>query len=335
VISVAKTWEELESIQPTVLKMFKNSIHKKRLAHAYLFEGMKGTGKREAGIILAKSLFCLSPLEEFKPCESCMNCKRINHGNHPDIHIVEPDGLSIKKQQIQALQEEFAKTGVESKQKLYMIVHADRMTVNAANSLLKFLEEPHAQTFAILLTEQLQKILPTILSRCQTISFQPLSSQNMVTTLLEQGVESHKATIAAQLTNNLNEALELSRDEWFAQAQKIVVKLYEMLKKSPLEAMVSLQEDWFIHFKDKEQFDRGLDLLLLIFKDLLYIQIGKHGQVVNISEKSRLEQYALQTSGRRLTEQMTVILDAKRKLQANMNPQLLMEQLVLRLQEGS
>ena len=90
-------------------------------------------------MVLAKSLFCLSLLEGCKPCEECTNCRRINHGNHPDIHVVEPDGMSIKKGQIQLLQEEFAKTGVESRQKLYMIIHADRMTVNAANSLLKFL----------------------------------------------------------------------------------------------------------------------------------------------------------------------------------------------------
>ena len=96
-----------------------------------------------------------------------------------------------------------------------------------------------------------------------------------------------------------------------------------------------LQEEWFLHFKDKEQLDRGLDLLLLIFKDLLYIQIGKQEQAVYVSDISHLEQYALQTSGRRLADQMTAILEAKRKLQANMNSQLLMEQLVLRLQEGS
>lgn len=332
---MVKTWQELEEIQPVVLKMIKRSIEKKRLAHAYLFEGMKGTGKKETGLLLAKSLFCLSPVDEVIPCEKCNNCKRINHGNHPDIHIVEPDGLSIKKQQIQQLQEEFSKTGVESKQKLYMIIHADRMTVNAANSLLKFLEEPYQQTYAILMTEQAQRMLPTILSRCQTLSFKPLSSEHMIDKLVEMGVKEHRAPILAQLTNNLDEALELNNDEWFAQAQKIVVKLYEVLKKSSLEAMVYLQEEWILHFKDKEQMDRGLDLLLLIFKDLLYIQFGKQGQAVFVSEAKVLEQYALQTSGRRLANQMSIILEAKKKLQANMNPQLLMEELVLKLQEGS
>ncbi|MBT2690803.1 DNA polymerase III subunit delta' [Bacillus sp. ISL-47] len=332
---MGKTWEQLESIQPVVLKMFKNSIVKDRLAHAYLFEGMKGTGKREASTLLAKSQFCKAPVEGYVPCETCSNCKRINSGNHPDVHIVEPDGLSIKKNQIQSLQEEFSKTGVESKRKLYVIVHADRMTVNAANSLLKFLEEPHAQTTAILITEQSQQMLPTILSRCQTISFKPLSPAEMIEQLKNNGVDPSRAPLLAQITNNLDEALEYSSDDWFVQAQKIVLKLYEVVKKNPLEAMVALQEDWFLHFKEKEQIDRGLDLLLLIFKDLLYIQLGKQDQVVHLNEKNRLEQFALQSSTKRLTEQMTAVLEAKRKLQANMNPQLLMEQLVLKLQEGS
>jgi DNA polymerase III subunit delta' len=329
------TWENFEEIQPTVLKMLKNSIRKGRLAHAYLFEGMRGTGKKEIGLLLAKSLYCTNPIEGYIPCEACHNCKRISHGNHPDIHLVEPDGASIKKHQIHSLQEEFSKTGVESRKKVYMIVHADRMTVNAANSLLKFLEEPTSETIAILLTEQAQQILPTILSRCQVVTFKQLSPEHLIQKLVEHGVNGKKAPIIAQLTNNLDEGLSLSNDEWFAQAQKIVLKLYEVLRKNSLEALVALQENWFLHFKEKEQNDRGLDLLLLIFKDLLYIQLGRQSQVVHLDEMNRLEQFALQTSGQRLARQMSAILEAKRKLHANMNPQLLMEQLVLELQEGS
>jgi DNA polymerase-3 subunit delta' len=153
--------------------------------------------------------------------------------------------------------------------------------------------------------------------------------------LIEAGVPEQKAPIISCLTNNLDEAIALNSDDWFAQAQKIVVKLLSVLRKNPLEALTTLQEEWFLHFKDKEQIDRGLDLLLLIFKDLLYIQIGKQNRVVFVSERSLLEQSALKISGRKLTEQMTAILEAKGKLAANMNPQLLMEQLVLRLQEGS
>ncbi|NYE09392.1 DNA polymerase-3 subunit delta' [Bacillus niacini] len=332
---MVKTWDQLEELQPAVLKMLKNSLLKQRVAHAYLLEGIRGTGKKEITLLITKALFCDSLIEGFKPCENCHNCRRINSGNHPDVHKVEPDGLSIKKQQIQDLQEEFSKKGVESSRKVYMISDADKMSVSAANSLLKFLEEPNSQTTAFLLSEQPQQLLPTILSRCQILSFKPLSPLAMINQLTENGVNPMKAPLLAQLTNNLDEAYELNVDDWFAQAQKIVLKLYEVLRKNPLEAMVTLQGDWFSHFKEKEQINRGLDLLLLIFKDLLYIQLDKQEQIVFKAESERLRQYALETSGRRLSDQMSAILEAKRKLAANMNPQLMMEELVLNLQEGS
>ncbi|MDM5329484.1 DNA polymerase III subunit delta' [Neobacillus sp. CF12] len=332
---MVKTWDQLEELQPAVLKMLKNSLLKNRVAHAYLLEGIRGTGKKEIALLITKALFCDSLIEGFKPCETCNNCRRINSGNHPDVHKVEPDGLSIKKQQIQDLQGEFSKKGVESSRKVYMISDADKMSVSAANSLLKFLEEPSSQTTAFLLTEQPQQLLPTILSRCQILSFKPLSPHTMIHQMIENGVNPMKAPLLAQLTNSLDEAYELNVDDWFAQAQKIVLKLYEVLKKNPLEAMVTLQGDWFSHFKEKEQMNRGLDLLLLIFKDLLYIQLDKQEQIVFKAESDRLRQYALETSGRRLSDQMSAILEAKRKLAANMNPQLMMEELVLNLQEGS
>ena len=334
-MSMVKTWEQLEQLQPTVLKMLKNSIRKNRVAHAYLLEGIKGTGKKDLALLMTKTLFCNALVDEYKPCEACNNCRRINSGNHPDVHKVAPDGLSIKVQQIRDLQEEFSKKGVESARKVYMINHADKMSVSAANSLLKFLEEPNSQTVAFLLTEQPQQILPTILSRCQMLSFKPLSPQTMISQLVENGVDPLKAPLLAQLTNSLEEAYELNVDDWFAQAQKIVLKLYEVLAKNPLEAMVTLQGDWSQHFKDKEQVNRGLDLLLLIFKDLLYIQLDKQEQIIFKAEGERLRPFALKSSGRRLSEQMSAILEAKRKLQANMNPQLMMEELVLKLQGGS
>ncbi|MED1471860.1 DNA polymerase III subunit delta' [Bacillus salipaludis] len=332
---MVKTWDQLEVVQPTVLKMIKNSIQKHRVAHAYLLEGIRGTGKKDIALLYTKALFCESPMSEYKPCEACSNCKRINHGNHPDVHIVEPDGQSIKVDQIRNLQSEFSKKGVESLKKVYILAHADKMSVSASNSLLKFLEEPSSQTTAFLLTEQPQKILPTILSRCQVLTFQPLSPHAMVEQLIENGVDPMKAPLLAQLTNSLEDALSLNGDDWFAQAQKVVVKLYEVLKKNPLEAMIMLQGDWFPHFKEKEQINRGLDLLLLIFKDLLYIQLDKQEQIVYLEDSERLKQFALQASRRRLTDQMSAILEAKKKLAANMNPQLMMEQLVLKLQEGS
>ncbi|MBO1004743.1 DNA polymerase III subunit delta' [Pseudogracilibacillus auburnensis] len=328
------TWIELEETQPFAAQLLKSSFEKNRVAHAYLFEGENGTGKRAASMLMAETLFCKNLQSSYISCGSCVNCIRIKNGNHPDVHVVEPDGLSIKIDQIRQLRSEFSKTGVESNQKMYIIVDAEKMTIPAANSLLKFLEEPHAETVAILITDQPQRILPTILSRCQSVLFKSLPFEFLTKRLSEEGVNYVRAPLLAAVTNNLQEALQLDAEDWFAQARKIVLKLYDFVKQDSLSAMTALQEEWIVHFKEKTQIDMGLDLLLLLYKDVLYIQLGKDQQLVYPDQSDRLKSDALQTSARRLTEQMTAILEAKRKLNANINPQLLMEQLVLNLQGG-
>ena len=224
---------------------------------------------------------------------------------------------------------------VEGNRKIYMIADADKMSVSAANSLLKFLEEPASDTVAILMTEQGQRILPTILSRCQVLTFTSLSPENVKQKLMEQGLPLQQASVISQITQNLEDGLALNHDEWFVQAQKIVVKLYEVLNQNPMKALLYLQTDWFSHFKEREQLDKGLDLLLLIYKDLLYIQLDKQDFVVFQNMLKEYESHAFQISQRRLANDMSSILEAKRRLLSNTNPQLLMEQLVLNLQEGS
>ncbi|MGM9928020.1 MAG: DNA polymerase III subunit delta' [Bacillus sp. (in: firmicutes)] len=329
------TWNELKEIQPQVFQMLQNSLQKNRIAHAYIFEGERGTGKKDASLLLAKSLYCEKKDSGEAPCNQCINCKRIASGNHPDVHIIEPDGLSIKKEQIQFLQEEFTKKGVESNRKVYIIVEAEKMTVQAANSLLKFLEEPLSDTMAVLISDNAKKILPTIVSRCQMITFHHLSATILQKRLQEQGVNEQTAAIVSQLTNQFDEALEISLDDWFAQAQRKVIELYEALKQNYMKALIYLQEEWFRHFKEKEQIDRGLDFLLLLYKDLLYIQLDKYEAIVFKSKQMELEKYAFQIAQRQIANDMEYILEAKRRLVSNTNPQLVMEQLVLNLQEGS
>ncbi len=324
------SWEQLEKTQPIALKIIANSIQKKRVAHAYLLEGEKGTGKEQVAYLFAKALFCLE--KKIVPCKTCINCRRIESRNHPDVHIIEPDGMSIKKEQIATLQQEFIKTGVESSQKLYIICHADKMTNNAANSLLKFLEEPNEGTVAILLTEQVQRMLSTILSRCQVLTFQPLQKEMMIQLLIEQNISRPLAITAAQLTNNQQEALELCQDEWFVQARKIVIQLYETVHNDYMQAMLLLLE-WMSHFNDKEKMSIGLELLLYAYKDTLYIQLDDVEKVIFVDKLPIIRQLGVY-SQTKIAKQMEAILSAKGRLNTNMNPQLLMEQLVLLLKEG-
>lgn len=274
-------------------------------------------------------------MDDFKPCNACIQCKRISHGNHPDIHVLEPEGTSIKKEQISSLQKEFSKKSVESGRKFYMIIDADKMTASAANSLLKFLEEPNSETTAILITEHIQKILPTIYSRCQHITFQPIPKRELVEMLVDNGVKKGRAPLLANLTNSVEDALRLQEDEWFLQARKLVLKLYEIQSRQTLmDTLLFLQTDWLPHFKSREQMDTGLDMLLYIYKDLLYIQLEQDNELIYPDLKAEWKQQALRVSSKRLSEQILAILEAKKRLQSNVNGSLLMEQLIIKLQEG-
>ncbi|MCK6255106.1 DNA polymerase III subunit delta' [Fictibacillus sp. KIGAM418] len=327
------SWEQLSERQPRAVKTLTNSVKKDRLAHAYVFEGGHGTGKMDMALQLAKTFLCRETTS-VEPCGECKDCKRIDSGNHPDVHIVQPEGQSIKIDQIRGLQKEFAYHGMESDKKVYIVEHSDRMTVQAANSLLKFLEEPTSSTIAFLLTEQVHRLLETILSRSQVVSFSPLPPEQLVKSLQEEDISLPMAAMAAALTSDKSEALEICRQEWFAQARDKVIQLTEELRTRPSQVFVSLQDNWLSFFKEKDQLDNALSLLLIWYKDLLFIQLSEPEHLVFVDQRQALEQQALHTSQKRISEKMLAILTAKQRLGANVNPQLLMEQLVLRLREG-
>src|SRR5690625_728953 len=141
------------------------------------------------------SYFCEHKQNETTPCLSCVQCKRIQSGNHPDVHMIEPDGQSIKKEQIHFLQKEFTYSGLESNKKVYIISEAEKMTTIAQNRLLKFIEEPNRETVAILLTDHLGGMLETIISRCQRIPFNTLSTDDVVLQFQKEGLSESNAKL--------------------------------------------------------------------------------------------------------------------------------------------
>jgi len=326
-----QTWTEMKEIQPLAAQMLMNSFHKDRISHAYLFQGNRGTGKREMSILFAKSIFCKFR-EGAAPCQSCRDCNRVDSGNHPDLHWIEPDGQSIKKEQILHLQKEFAYTGLESNRKVYIIVDADRMTTNASNRLLKFLEEPSQQTTAMLLTESGQTMLDTIRSRCQLLAFQPLNPERVESKLIEEGVSQSNAKILASLTNNLTEAMEINDDDWFANVRKLVIQLIEVLQNKPNEGLLFINHQWMPHFKERQQLQRGLDVLMLWFQDVINYYLGRENSIVFTTEQEKLEQAAMRWSRQSAAQCLSYILEAKRKINQNVHPNLVMEQLTLQLQ---
>lgn len=327
-----KTWSQVAEVQPLATRIITNSIKKDRISHAYLLQGERGTGKGAIALLIAKGLFCPNK-SSVEPCNECNNCKRIDSHNHPDVHWIEPDGQSIKIEQVRNLQKEFTYSGLESNQKVYVIKDADTLTVNAANRILKFLEEPSKETTAIMLTENSQSIIPTIRSRCQVIDLKPLHAVSFQNQLIEQGMEKNQAVLISALTNNLDEAFRWSGDAWFAEARKLMVQLIEMFTTKPEDVYLFIHSRWVAHFKERQEQEQGLDLLLLAFKDILYFHIGNEDMMVFFTSKDPLvEKAAMSFSQENLVNSLNFVLQAKRKLKQNVQPTLVIEQLALQIQ---
>ena len=161
-----------------IVKSLKLSLKNKSMAHAYLFSGPRGVGKTTIARLIAKGVNCLNLKENGEPCNECKNCKAINEGRFSDLIEIDADS-NRSIDEIRSLKEKINYQPVEGLKKVYIIDEAHMLTKEAFNALLKTLEEPPAHVMFILATTELEKILPTIISRCQRYDFKPLDLEEM------------------------------------------------------------------------------------------------------------------------------------------------------------
>jgi DNA polymerase-3 subunit delta' len=322
--------EDIKALQPRLYTFMETVINNQRLAHAYLFSGPAGAGKREMAIALAKHLFCQH--EQEKPCGTCSNCVRIDHDNHPDVRWLKPDGQSIKIDQIRAIQSVYARRAQEAGWRVLIIDGADQLTPQGANSLLKFVEEPEPHTVIFFLARSREKVLPTIRSRCQELIF-PSPPPERVRRQLARAHGEALASLVSHLTADLEKGEELCQAEWFAELQEIVLQLVEECLKDKVEAFFLIEQRWLKVAKEREQTDTGLDLMLLWYRDLLYLTLGMKDRIIFTHYKERLNEHAQRMSQEKIVFCMEQVLKAKRRLNAHVHPQLVLEQLVLRIKE--
>ncbi|MEI3604548.1 DNA polymerase III subunit delta' [Pseudogracilibacillus sp. SE30717A] len=329
-----QTWAELSKVQPLASKIMINSFQKNRVSHAYLIQGSRGTGKKQLANLIAMTLFCENK-NDLEPCQNCHMCKRVLSRNHPDVHWVEPDGKSIKNEQIEMLRKEFSYTGMESSKKIYIIHPAESLTVNAANRILKFLEEPTIEITALLLTDNGHGILPTIRSRCQQIDLKPLDEKMFQKKLMNvEGllINENNARLLSALTNNIDEAIELHKEEKIYRFRDIIEQFIYMLISNYEQRYLFIHQKWIPEMKDKQDQELGLDLMLLAFRDIANTQIGRSSPTFFFQPTDGLLTRAVhQFTEKRLLQILKTLLETKQKMNQNVHQTLVMEQLVLQI----
>lgn len=318
--------------QEKAARMLKNALAHRRLAHAYLFSGPDRVGQRHMAMELAKALNCTKRKDD--ACDTCTHCVRIAHGNFPDVHWIQPEGHAVKIDQIRALQENVSYHSMEASVKVLIIEAADMMTVQAANSLLKFLEEPVGDVVAVLLTENKHHVLPTVLSRCQTIPFQRVPSEIISRQLTAEGVAEREAAVAAKLAGSLEEARQIVREEWFRHALDVVVQVAKAVDGHIGQAMVVIQEKVVKSELGQHHLEYFLDLMILWYRDMLNISLGCEQPLTFLEHSEHFERQLTKWTEPRLVQAMEALMLAKRQLKQHVPSQLILEGWVLSVQEG-
>ena len=294
-----------------------------RVAHAYLFSGPPGVGKELVAFNFIKAVFCQSG----SACGKCPACRKLESGNHPDLHRVEPDGQFIKIDQIRALQKELGYRPYEAPRKACIIDAAERFNPSSGNALLKTLEEPPGKAIIVLLTSAPESVLPTIRSRCQQLVFSGVPENEIAALLLSRGVAGETARISASLADgSVGKALALCNEGSSQDRVEIITRACGL----SLQDMASLFAFGELFDKDREKALYSLDLLLGFWRDLLHIRSG-FIDPVNRDMCETLMREAGCRSGASIMEGIETILRTRQAIQRNANVRLAMDVLSMKL----
>ncbi|MCZ8517527.1 DNA polymerase III subunit delta' [Paenibacillus filicis] len=314
--------------QDRVKRILQNSLREDKVSHAYIFTGPAGTGRRAMAKAFAQAIYCKVLPDD--ACGECLDCRKVEHGNHPDLYIIEPDGASIKIEQIRELQKQFAYRASASGVKMYILQDADKMTVQAANSLLKFLEEPTSQVVAVLLTDNGNALLPTIRSRAQWVPFMPLNKSSMTKQLLNEGHPAVLVQAAVRLASGTGAARELIQGNGFAEIRNLVIQLTkESLSRLPSALLTAQQK--LGKGELSEQLPRFLDMLILWLKDMVRLSLGHRDDLVYTDQTEWMTQQVYQYRVEHWISCLEHAVETQKRLRFHANSQLALENILMRL----
>lgn len=319
--------EQLRQEQPIAYQTLSHALKYDKLAHAYLLHGAPGTPKAACGLLLAQSILCTHRDPDGFACEECPDCRRIKDHQMTDFIYLDGTSTSIKKENILKLQHEFSKTGLEhTGKKIYMINHAENATTDALNSLLKFLEEPNGQMAAILICDQLERILPTIISRCQLIPFRPLS-QNACYELCKEELGDLDAYLLSGMIHSPKEMTAANDSEEYQQARHLFLAFIQESTNSIYQAHATLLKEGF----DNKRLDGKLcmkyflEMLMTFYRDMIKGRAGIDNEVYQASLMKQKEQ------GMDPQCILEILITTRDKLWKSVNLTLLCDQMVYRI----
>lgn len=288
---------EYKDKQPLAYNLLLNDILNNCVTHAYLID--ENDYSDAFGMIrsFVKSIICDNSSLNGSNCDECSLCKRIDDGNYPEVKIITADGMYIKKSQIISLQQEFSRTAVEGKKRIYIIRDCDKMRIEAANSMLKFLEEPEDGIVAILMTNNMNNVLPTIISRCKIVKFNKLIDD------------------------------VVQNDE---KLDNLAIDFISSLENKGIETIIYVKDLWFsvLGTKDRDKMIIVFDIMIDIYYDMMKILTNsknlKYSKWIN-----KISEFALLNNIEDILKKINILVDAKDSIKYNVNSNLLVDRVII------
>ncbi|MBR1691506.1 MAG: DNA polymerase III subunit delta [Lachnospiraceae bacterium] len=320
--------------QEQVVAHLQNAIASGKVAHAYIINGERSAGKEFIANIFAMALQCESDGE--KPCCECHSCKQAMNRNHPDIINVmhdKPNTIGVDDIRTK-INNDIAIKPYSSPYKVYIMNESEKMTVQAQNALLKTIEEPPAYAVILLLTTNLDTLLPTVLSRCVTLNMRPVRDDLVKSYLMNEiHVPEYKAEVCVAFARgNLGRAKALAASEEFDNIKREAVTLLKYIRDMEINEIVTA-----IKKINDYQFDINdyLDILEVWYRDVLLFKATHDANHLIFKDEI---QYIKKVADRSAYAGIETIIDAlekaKARLKANVNFDLTMELLLLTIKEN-
>ena len=298
--------------QPIVTKLLLNSFENNKLVQAYLFVSNDKSFLLDYAIAFSKKLITENYDEKI--------CNMIDNNNYPELRIIEPTNNIIKKEQLLDLQQSFQVKPTLGDKLVYIICGADKLHVSSANTILKFLEEPSENIVAILLTDNLNKVLPTIKSRCQNLIFKNKKEEEL-----------NKLDI---LLNEYKSKVYDKEDyvEQFNNLKENMVSFIKQIEKLKIKEFIHFKDSIFDIYKTKDEINILFDFMLYFYYDMLNFMISR--KVIYMNDYlDDMKEIAEISDIDKIQRKLQLIENTKIKLETNMNLKLLMDEFIIKFSE--
>lgn len=318
--------------QKDIILALKNTIKNNRVGHACIFSGPKGIGKKTVARIYAQMLLCEKQNSE-ESCGECLPCRLFENGSNPDFRELGDEGNSISVDDIRRMQSDIVIRPLYARRKIYLILGADKMTLQAQNCLLKTLEEPPEYAVIILTTSNYDALIDTIHSRATKYNFKKNTFQEVCESLkFKHGNHCNDVEFIALYADGvIGTAYELAGSQEFTTIRQKTLDILSRLQKSRLADIFDVYDFFEEH---RNNVDAILDVMTMFYRDMLIIKKSRdENLLINFDKKDIILNNACNFSVQRLMKNIKIIEKTRRNIKQNVNYQLSVEVLLMKLQE--